>query len=201
MARPLAALARPGAGAVRPRRKRQDASRPCLRGARAGGASSTPAELAAERVPALLGDAQAAILDDAERVLEGPGRGAAPSLQPARRARRPSPAGCRASRRRAGPSRSPICARASLAAPAVAVARARRRAARRRADQALRRPAIDRGRGGDRPISCSSIERSFAAARGAVAALDRAALAAHRRVTVPLARRVLESGPESGQLT
>ena len=37
------------------------------------------------------------------------------------------------------------------------------------------------------------MERSFAAARETVAALDRAALARRRRVTVPLAREVLES--------
>ena len=35
------------------------------------------------------------------------------------------------------------------------------------------------------------LDRSFAAAQDAVAALDTAALAEHRRVTVPLARRVL----------
>jgi len=35
------------------------------------------------------------------------------------------------------------------------------------------------------------LERTFAAARRIVAALDRAALAARRRVTVPLAREVL----------
>jgi chromosomal replication initiation ATPase DnaA len=35
------------------------------------------------------------------------------------------------------------------------------------------------------------MERSFAAARRLVAALDRAALVAHRRITVPLARQVL----------
>ena len=38
----------------------------------------------------------------------------------------------------------------------------------------------------------SRIERSFAALRRVVAALDKAALAAGRKVTVPLARRVLE---------
>ncbi len=37
------------------------------------------------------------------------------------------------------------------------------------------------------------MERSFAAASGLVAALDQAALAEKRRITVPLARRVLES--------
>jgi chromosomal replication initiation ATPase DnaA len=36
------------------------------------------------------------------------------------------------------------------------------------------------------------MERSFAAARALVAALDRAALAEGRAVTIPLARRVLE---------
>ncbi|HXQ51269.1 MAG TPA: DnaA/Hda family protein [Stellaceae bacterium] len=38
------------------------------------------------------------------------------------------------------------------------------------------------------------LERSFAAAASAVAALDQAALAAHRRITVPLARAVLGDG-------
>ena len=36
------------------------------------------------------------------------------------------------------------------------------------------------------------LERSFAAARDAVAALDAAALAEQRRITVPLVKRVLE---------
>jgi DnaA regulatory inactivator Hda len=43
------------------------------------------------------------------------------------------------------------------------------------------------------------LERSFAAARGAVEALDKAALAARRRVTIPLARQVLESGSGPGK--
>jgi DnaA regulatory inactivator Hda len=38
------------------------------------------------------------------------------------------------------------------------------------------------------------LERSFAAAAAIVAALDQAALAAHRRITVPLARAVLGEG-------
>jgi DnaA regulatory inactivator Hda len=42
------------------------------------------------------------------------------------------------------------------------------------------------------------MERSFAAARRIVAALDHAALAAQRRVTVPLAREVLERDAEGG---
>jgi len=41
------------------------------------------------------------------------------------------------------------------------------------------------------------LERSFAAARDAVARLDRAALAERRRITVPLARQVLGFGEES----
>jgi chromosomal replication initiation ATPase DnaA len=41
------------------------------------------------------------------------------------------------------------------------------------------------------------LERSFAAAAAAVAALDRHALADHRPITVPLARRVLGLGEES----
>ncbi|WP_119459565.1 HdaA/DnaA family protein [Rhodospirillaceae bacterium SYSU D60014] len=41
---------------------------------------------------------------------------------------------------------------------------------------------------------CTHIERSFEAARSIVAAIDRAALAAHRRVTVPLVRELLARG-------
>ena len=41
------------------------------------------------------------------------------------------------------------------------------------------------------------MERSFAAARTLVAALDRAALAAHRRITVPLAREVMAALEDS----
>jgi len=42
------------------------------------------------------------------------------------------------------------------------------------------------------------MERSFAAARRIVAALDAAALAAHRRITVKLARRVLDADEVDG---
>jgi chromosomal replication initiation ATPase DnaA len=42
------------------------------------------------------------------------------------------------------------------------------------------------------------MERSFAAARRVVAALDRAALVAHRRITVPLAREVLAAEGKPG---
>ena len=52
----------------------------------------------------------------------------------------------------------------------------------------------DRGLAVDRAViafALARIERSFAAAQRLVAALDRAALAAHRRVTVPLAGAVL----------
>jgi chromosomal replication initiation ATPase DnaA len=42
------------------------------------------------------------------------------------------------------------------------------------------------------------MERSFAAARRIVAALDAAALAAHRRITVKLARRVLDADEADG---
>jgi chromosomal replication initiation ATPase DnaA len=44
----------------------------------------------------------------------------------------------------------------------------------------------------------SRIERSFAAAGAVVERLDRAALAAGRRITVPLARRVLEAAADGG---
>ena len=45
------------------------------------------------------------------------------------------------------------------------------------------------------------MERSFAAARTLVVALDRAALAAHRRITIPLAREVMAAleDPNSGR--
>jgi chromosomal replication initiation ATPase DnaA len=43
------------------------------------------------------------------------------------------------------------------------------------------------------------LERSFEAARCAVAALDAAALAAHRRITVPLVREVLGADPAAGR--
>jgi chromosomal replication initiation ATPase DnaA len=42
------------------------------------------------------------------------------------------------------------------------------------------------------------MERSFAAARRLVAALDRAALVAQRRITVPLARQVLAAEDRPG---
>ena len=42
------------------------------------------------------------------------------------------------------------------------------------------------------------MERSFAAAHALVAALDRHALAARRRVTIPLARDVMEQLNECG---
>jgi len=42
------------------------------------------------------------------------------------------------------------------------------------------------------------MERSFAAARALVAALDRHALAARRRITIPLAREVMETLNETG---
>ena len=41
------------------------------------------------------------------------------------------------------------------------------------------------------------MERSFAAARTLVVALDRAALAAHRRITIPLAREVMAALEDS----
>jgi chromosomal replication initiation ATPase DnaA len=145
-----------------------------------------PAALATERVPALLGDARAAIVDDARRA------GAEPLLHlynvlSERRghlllAAREPPAHW--------PIALPDLRSRLLAAPAVALDPP---------DEALiaallvklfadRQLAV-----GDDVVAYLTLrlERSFDAALSAVALLDRAALAEQRPVTVPLARRVL----------
>jgi chromosomal replication initiation ATPase DnaA len=145
-----------------------------------------PAALATERVPALLGDVRAAIVDDAGRA------GAEPLLHLhnvlAERAghllivAREPPAQWSIA--------LPDLRSRLLASPAVAL---------HPPDEALmaalfvklfadRQLAV-----GDDVVSYLTLrlERSFDAALGAVALLDRAALAEHRRITVPLARRVL----------
>jgi chromosomal replication initiation ATPase DnaA len=154
--------------------------------ARAGAALLEPASLATERVPSLLAGAPAAVVDDAERAAAEPllhlynllaerqGHLLIVSRDP--------------------PARWPIALadlRSRLvAAPAVAVAAP---------DEALigallvklfadRQLAV-----GEEVLAYLSLhlERSFAAVQRAVALLDAAALAEHRRITVPLARRVL----------
>jgi DnaA regulatory inactivator Hda len=144
------------------------------------------AAVATERVPALLGQARAAIIDDAERAAEEPLLHLY-NLVAERRghlllmAREP-PAGWAIA---LADLRSRL-----LACPAVALAPP---------DEALigallvklfadRQLAV-----GDDVMTYLTLrlERSFDAAQRAVAALDHAALAEQRRITVPLARRVL----------
>ena len=159
-----------------------------------------PGELAADRVRSLLGRSRAAILDDAERALlmdRGEGLFHLYNLLAEQ-------GGHLLLVSREPPSRwgiaLPDLRSRLLAAPAAEVSPP---------DDALLAAVLVK-LFADRQLIVgqdvigylvSRIERSFAAARGAVAALDRAALAAHRRVTIHLARLVLESGPESGPLT
>lgn len=154
--------------------------------ARSGARRIDPAQLKTERVPALLADATAVIVDDADRAAAKPMLHLYNLIAERRGyllivARRP-------------PSRWRISLadlRSRLrAAPAVAVAPP---------DEALIAAVLVK-LFADRQLAVSEevvaylalrIERSFAAARDAVAALDAAALAEQRRITVPLLRRVL----------
>jgi DnaA regulatory inactivator Hda len=154
--------------------------------ARAAAISIDPAQLKTERVPALLGDAAAVIVDDADRAAAKPLLHLYNLLAERRGhmlvvARRP-------------PARWRIALadlRSRLrAAPAVAVAPP---------DEALIAAVLVK-LFADRQLAVGEevvtylalhLERSFAAARDAAAALDTAALAAQRRITVPLVRRVL----------
>ena len=153
---------------------------------RTAAARIDPAQLKTERVPALLGDAAAAIVDEADRAAARPLLHLYNLLAERRGhllvvARRP-------------PARWRIALadlRSRLrAAPAVAVARP---------DEALIAAVLVK-LFADRQLAVGEdvvaylalhLERSFAAAQEAVAALDSAALAEHRPVTVPLVRRVL----------
>ena len=145
-----------------------------------------PAALATERVPAILGQARTAVVDDAERAAEEPllhlfnllAERNGHLLLVAREA----------------PARRTIAVpdlRSRLvAAPAVAVAAP---------DEALIGALLIK-LFADRQLQIGEelvayltlhLERSFAAAQRAVAALDAAALAERRPVTIKLARRVL----------
>jgi len=155
--------------------------------ARAAATRIDPAQLKTERVPTLLGDAAAAIVDDADRAAAKPLLHLYNLLAERRGhllvvARRP-------------PARWRIALadlRSRLrAAPAVAVAPP---------DEALIAAVLVK-LFADRQLAIGEevvtylalhLERSFAATRDAVAALDTAALAEQRRITVPLVRRVLE---------
>ena len=147
------------------------------------------AALATDRIPASLGDARAATVDDAERASEEPLLHLYNLLAERRGhllviAREP-------------PARWAIALadlRSRLiAAPAVAL---------RDPDDALIGALLVK-LFADRQLAVGNelvqylvprLERSFAAAAAAVAALDRAALAEQRPITVPLARRVLSFG-------
>lgn len=154
--------------------------------ARAGAALIDPAALVTARVPELLGAAPAAIVDEADRAPEAPllhlynllAERQGHLLVVAREAPAHWPI-------RLADLRSRL-----LASPAVAVAPP---------DEALLGALLIK-LFADRQLAVSEevvaylalhLERSFAAAQAAVAALDQASLAERRRVTVPLARRVL----------
>lgn len=162
--------------------------------ARAGASRIAPEALATERVPDLLGAAAAAIVDEAERAAEEP----LLHLYTLRAERR----GHLLVIARAAPARWSIALpdlRSRLvAAPAVAVAPP---------DEALIGALLIK-LFADRQLNVGEeliayltlhLERSFEAAQRAVAVLDAASLAEHRRITVPLARRVLRlEGGEGG---
>ena len=155
--------------------------------ARTGARIIDPAALATERVPGLVGDARAAVVDAAERAAEEPLLHLY-NLLAERRGHllvvaRDAPA-------RWATALADLRSRL-IAAPAVGVAPP---------DEALigallvklfadRQLAV-----GEEVVAYLALhlERSFAAAQRAVAALDVAALAAHRRITLKLARQVLE---------
>jgi len=154
--------------------------------ARAAAPFIDPAALATERVPGLLGDAAAAIVDEAERASEEPLLHLHNLLAERR--------GHLLIVARDAPARwaiaLPDLRSRLLAAPAVAVAAP---------DEALIGALLVK-LFADRQLHVGeevlaylalNLERSFAAAQRAVAALDAAALAEHRRITVPLARQVL----------
>jgi DnaA regulatory inactivator Hda len=157
--------------------------------ARSGARVLDPAALATDHIPASLGDARAVMVDDAERASEEPLLHLYNLLAERR--------GHLLVTAREPPARWAIALadlRSRLiAAPAVAL---------RDPDDALigallvklfadRQLAV-----GDELVQylVPRLERSFAAAAAAVAALDRAALAEQRPITVPLTRRVLGLG-------
>jgi DnaA regulatory inactivator Hda len=157
--------------------------------ARAAARFIDPAALATDSLPERLGAARAAIVDDADRAAEEPLLHLY-NLLAERRGHllviaRDAPA-------RWAVALADLRSRLS-AAPAVAVAPP---------DEALLAALLIK-LFADRQLAVGEevvaylalhLERSFAAVQRAVAALDAAALAAHRRVTVPLARQMLDEG-------
>jgi len=164
--------------------------------ARAGASIIDPALLVTERVPALIAGAAAAVVDEAERAAEAPLLHLYNLLAERR--------GHLLIVSRAAPARWAIALadlRSRLvAAPSVAVVAP---------DEALIGALLVK-LFADRQLAVGEevlaylarhLERSFIAAQRAVAALDAAALAEHRRITVPLARRMLslETSEETGE--
>jgi chromosomal replication initiation ATPase DnaA len=154
--------------------------------ARAGAPIIEPSSLTTERVPGLLGGASAAVVDEAERAAEAPLLHLYNLLA--------ERGGHLLVVSRGAPARWTISLadlRSRLvASPSVAVAAP---------DEALIGALLVK-LFADRQLAVGEevlaylalhLERSFAAVQRAVAALDAAALAEHRRITVPLARRVL----------
>ncbi|MEE8500630.1 MAG: DnaA/Hda family protein [Kiloniellales bacterium] len=149
--------------------------------------------LARAEPPELLGAARACVLDDAETLLGGEGANAERLLHLFNSV--VERGGQLLLAARSAPARWP-CALADLgsrlaAAPAVRLAAP---------DDALMEALLVK-LFADRQLAVGAelvryllarMERSFAAARALVAALDRASLAERRALTVPLARRVLE---------
>jgi chromosomal replication initiation ATPase DnaA len=157
--------------------------------AQSGARALDPGALATERIPASLGNARAAIIDGAERASEEPLLHLYNLLAERR--------GHLLVITRAPPARWAIALadlRSRLiAAPAVAL---------RDPDDALIGALLVK-LFADRQLTVGAdvvqylvprLERSFAATAAAVAALDHAALAEHRAITVSLARRVLDLG-------
>jgi chromosomal replication initiation ATPase DnaA len=155
--------------------------------ARAQACFVDPAMLATDRVPELLGTAAAAIVDEADRAAQEPLLHLYNLLAERR--------GHLLVVARDAPARWPLTLqdlRSRLsAAPAVAVAAP---------DEALLGALLIK-LFADRQLAVGEevvaylalhLDRSFAAAQRAVAVLDAAALAERRRITVPLARRMLE---------
>jgi len=154
--------------------------------ARAGALLLAPASLDGASLPDLLGHARAAVLDDAEGAPEEPFLHLYNMLAERR--------GHLLVLARHAPARWAIALAdlrsRLLAAPVASIAAP---------DDALLAALLVK-LFADRQVTVSDevvaylvarIERSFAAAQAAVTALDRAALAGHRRITVPLVRTVL----------
>ena len=203
----MARLAGSGIGALRPARLRQDPPVPSLaRGQRcgrdlearldawqSGAVESDGPRLARAEPPELLGAARACVLDDAEAILGGEAASAERLLHLFNSVVERGGQVLLAAR--AAPARWP-CGLADLGSRLAAATAVRLEAP----DDGLIEAVLVK-LCADRQLAVGEevlryllarMERSFAAARALVAALDRASLAEGRAVTVPLARQVLE---------